>query len=167
MKRFCKVVSVGLVSCALSLSALSSSADRSVKVLGWGAQSGPLKSFGVNSETALRSAVAEINAAGGVKLGDGSMAPIEVIGTIANSCSHPIDVQIIAQAFGTHGNILAAEKEFMYEIYGKYMVPHPIPILHVVPGQPVVVGFHLNFYDVDNDEVKAVDIAVAEVDSAP
>ena len=77
MKRFCKVVSVGLVSCVLSLSALSSSADRSVKVLGWGAQSGPLKSFGVNSETALRSAVAEINAAGGVKLGDGSMAPID------------------------------------------------------------------------------------------
>ena len=94
-------------------------------------------------------------------------APIEVIGTIANSCSHPIDVQIIAQAFGTHGNILAAEKEFMYEIYGKYMVPHPIPVLHVVPGQPVVVRFYLYSHAVGNDEAKAVDIAVADIDSAP
>ena len=94
-------------------------------------------------------------------------APIEVIGTIANSCSHPIDVQIIAQAFGTHGNILAAKKEFMYEIYGEYMVPHPIPVLHVVPGQPVVVRFYLYSHAVGNDEAKAVDIAVADVDSAP
>ena len=66
MKKLFKGISVGLLGCALMFSALTSSAARSVKVLGWGAQSGPLKSFGVNSETALRSAVAEINAAGGV-----------------------------------------------------------------------------------------------------
>jgi len=55
----------------------------------------------------------------------------------------------------------------MYEIYGKYMVPHPIPVLHVVPGQPAVVRFYLYSYAVGNDEAKAVDIAVADVDSAP
>ena len=101
MKRFCKVVSVGLVSCALSLSALTSSADRSVKVLGWGAQSGPLKSFGVNSETALRSAVAEINAAGGVKLGDGSMAPIEVIGYEDSACKKDQNIAILRKTAST------------------------------------------------------------------
>ena len=72
MKWLVKGVSVGLLGYALMFSAVTSSADRSVKVLGWGAQSGPLKSFGVNSEAALRSAVSEINAGGGVNLGDGT-----------------------------------------------------------------------------------------------
>ncbi len=50
-------------------------ADRTVKIAGWGAKSGPLRSFGVNSEAVLKAAVAAINESGGVKLGDGTMAP--------------------------------------------------------------------------------------------
>ena len=56
----------------------SVAAERTVKIAGWGAKSGPLRSFGVNSEAVLTAAVQAINDAGGVKLADGSMAPIEV-----------------------------------------------------------------------------------------
>ncbi len=52
-------------------------ADRTVKIAGWGAKSGPLRSFGINSEAVLTAAVQSINEAGGVKLGDGTMAQME------------------------------------------------------------------------------------------
>ncbi|MDE0713317.1 MAG: ABC transporter substrate-binding protein [Gammaproteobacteria bacterium] len=51
--------------------------ERTVKIAGWGAKSGPLRSFGVNSEAVLTAAVKSINDAGGVKLGDGTMVPME------------------------------------------------------------------------------------------
>jgi branched-chain amino acid transport system substrate-binding protein len=53
-------------------------AERTVKLAGWGAKSGPLRSFGVNSEAVLKAAVKTVNAAGGVKMGDGVMAKIEL-----------------------------------------------------------------------------------------
>ena len=53
-------------------------AERTVKIAGWGAKSGPLRSFGVNSEAVLKAAVKSINDAGGVKLGDGTMAKMEL-----------------------------------------------------------------------------------------
>ena len=52
-------------------------ADRTVKIAGWGAKSGPLRSFGVNSEAVLKAAVQSINDSGGVKLADGTMAMME------------------------------------------------------------------------------------------
>ena len=52
--------------------------ERTVKIAGWGAKSGPLRSFGVNSEAVLTAAVQSINDAGGVKLGDGTMAKMEL-----------------------------------------------------------------------------------------
>ena len=55
----------------------SVAAERTVKIAGWGAKSGPLRSFGVNSEAVLTAAVQSINDAGGVKLGDGTMAMME------------------------------------------------------------------------------------------
>ena len=69
MKRFTRLASTVVLAVAVTMPLVASAGDRSVKVLGWGAKSGPLKSFGVNSEAALRSAIAQINAAGGVKLG--------------------------------------------------------------------------------------------------
>ncbi len=43
-----------------------------INIAGWGAKSGPLRSFGVNSEAILKAAVDRINETGGVKLADGS-----------------------------------------------------------------------------------------------
>src|SRR5258708_9864275 len=50
--------------------------SRDVFVSGFGARSGVLRSFGINSEAALRAAAEEINSNGGVKLGDGAKGRI-------------------------------------------------------------------------------------------
>lgn len=52
--------------------------DRTVTITGFGAKSGIVRVFGINSEAAMKAAAAQINEAGGVKLGDGSMAKLEV-----------------------------------------------------------------------------------------
>jgi len=80
---------------------------RSFKIMGWGAQSGSFKSYGVNSEIALRSAVAEINAAGGVKLGDGTMVPIEVIGYEDSACKKDQNIAILRKTASTTDAIVA------------------------------------------------------------
>jgi branched-chain amino acid transport system substrate-binding protein len=53
-------------------------AERTVQLAGWGAKSGPLRSFGVNSEAVLNAAIQAVNDAGGVKMGDGVMAKMEL-----------------------------------------------------------------------------------------
>ena len=45
-----------------------------IKIAGWGAKSGPLRSFGINSEAIIKAAIDRVNENGGVKLADGSMA---------------------------------------------------------------------------------------------
>lgn len=52
--------------------------ERVVKIAGFGAKSGVLRQFGVNSEAAMLAAADEINKAGGVKLADGSKVRIAV-----------------------------------------------------------------------------------------
>ena len=47
-----------------------------IKIAGWGAKSGPLRSFGVNSEAIIKAAIDRVNENGGVKLADGSMSDI-------------------------------------------------------------------------------------------
>ncbi len=69
----------GVVIAAMALVATAGyAAERTVKLAGWGAKSGPLRSFGVNSEAVLNAAVKAVNDAGGVKMGDGVMAKIEL-----------------------------------------------------------------------------------------
>lgn len=58
--------------------ASSMAAERTVKISGFGAKSGVIRSFGINTEAVMRAAVKHINANGGVKLGDGTMAKIEM-----------------------------------------------------------------------------------------
>ena len=53
-------------------------ADREVLIAGFGAKSGVVRSFGVNTEAVLRAAAEHINANGGVKLGDGTTGMIKV-----------------------------------------------------------------------------------------
>ena len=63
---------------AMSVGTAADAADRTVKIAGFGAMSGVVRSFGINTDAVLRAAAKAINDAGGVKLADGSMAPIEV-----------------------------------------------------------------------------------------
>lgn len=52
--------------------------QRVVRIDGFGAESSVLRQFGLNSEAAMRAAADRINAAGGVKLGDGARGKIEI-----------------------------------------------------------------------------------------
>ena len=52
--------------------------ERTVKITGFGAKSGVVRVFGVNSEAAMKAAADVINAAGGVTLGDGAKAKLTV-----------------------------------------------------------------------------------------
>ena len=76
-----KMLRLGLGSVVIAAMALVTtagySAERTVKLAGWGAKSGPLRSFGVNSHAVLKSVIKVVNDAGGVKMGDGVMAKIE------------------------------------------------------------------------------------------
>ena len=58
----------------LLASAGAAVAQSTIHIAGWGAKSGPLRSFGVNSEAVMTAAVERVNEQGGVKLADGSMA---------------------------------------------------------------------------------------------
>jgi len=76
MKRVLTIVAAAGV--ALSAGAGAEAADRTVKIAGFGAKSGVVRSFGVNTEAVMRAAAKAINDGGGVRLADGSMAPMEV-----------------------------------------------------------------------------------------
>jgi len=54
------------------------SADREVHVAGFGAKSGVVRSFGVNTEAVMRAAAEKINKEGGIKLGDGTKGKVVV-----------------------------------------------------------------------------------------
>ncbi len=72
------VASAFLAVTTLTAPGTSVAAERTVKLAGWGAKSGPLRSFGVNSEAVLKAAIKAVNDAGGIKMGDGVMAKIEL-----------------------------------------------------------------------------------------
>ena len=50
----------------------TASADRTIKLAGFGVKSGVVRSFGINTEAVLNAAVKHVNESGGVKLGDGT-----------------------------------------------------------------------------------------------
>ncbi len=76
MKRLLTIAAA--LGVAMSFGTAADAADRTVKIAGFGAMSGVVRSFGINTDAVLRAAAKAINEAGGVKLADGTMAPIEV-----------------------------------------------------------------------------------------
>ena len=77
-KQTLSLLSAVAVAVLLGASGASVAADRTVKIAGFGAKSGVVRSFGVNTEAVMEAAVEHINSGGGVKLGDGTMAMIEM-----------------------------------------------------------------------------------------
>jgi branched-chain amino acid transport system substrate-binding protein len=63
---------------AFALTTPASAQERTVKITGFGAKSGVVRVFGINSEAALKAAAEEINKAGGVTLGDGTKAKLAI-----------------------------------------------------------------------------------------
>ncbi|MDH5211892.1 MAG: ABC transporter substrate-binding protein [Betaproteobacteria bacterium] len=86
---------------ALALTAgVAHAQDKTIKIAGFGAQSGPVRSFGVNSEAALRAAADVVNKAGGVKLADGSKAKI-AIEFYDDRCNAEEGISVIRRIAGT------------------------------------------------------------------
>ena len=76
MKPLALAVAALFAGGALVVAAPAAAQERTVRIAGFGAKSGVVRSFGVNSEAAIRAAADEINKAGGVKLGDGTRGKI-------------------------------------------------------------------------------------------
>jgi branched-chain amino acid transport system substrate-binding protein len=70
------VAALGFAS--LAVPGTTQAQEREVKISGFGAMTGVVRSFGINSKAALEAAADQINKAGGVKLGDGAKGKIVV-----------------------------------------------------------------------------------------
>ena len=87
------------VSLALSFG-VAQAQDKTIKISGFGAKTGPVRSFGVNSEAALLAAAEVINKAGGVTLADGSKAKM-VVDFYDDRCTAEEGISVIRRIAGT------------------------------------------------------------------
>ena len=76
MNPLALAVTAAFVAVTFAVAAPAAAQERTVKIAAFGAKSGVVRSFGINSEAAIRAAADEINKAGGVTLGDGTKAKI-------------------------------------------------------------------------------------------
>jgi branched-chain amino acid transport system substrate-binding protein len=74
--------------------------DKTIKIAGFGAKSGVVRSFGINSEAALLAAADVINKSGGVKLADGSKAKMAVE-FYDDRCNAEEGISVIRRIAGT------------------------------------------------------------------
>jgi branched-chain amino acid transport system substrate-binding protein len=66
------------IAAALAVAGSALAQEKTIKIAGFGAKSGVVRSFGINSEAAMLAAAEVINQGGGVRLADGSRARIAV-----------------------------------------------------------------------------------------
>src|SRR5262249_60479323 len=79
MRKTALLLSSALVAAAgVVFAGTAAAEERTVVIKGFGAKSGVVRSFGINSEAAMRAAADLINSQGGIKLGDGAVGKIEV-----------------------------------------------------------------------------------------
>jgi branched-chain amino acid transport system substrate-binding protein len=74
--------------------------ERTVKITGFGAKSGVVRVFGINSEAALKAAAEQINSTGGVTLGDGSKAKF-VIEFLDDRCNAEEGISVVRRIAST------------------------------------------------------------------
>ncbi|HWE18467.1 MAG TPA: ABC transporter substrate-binding protein [Hyphomicrobiaceae bacterium] len=79
--------------------------EREVKISGFGAMTGVVRSFGINSKAALEAAADQINKAGGVKLGDGAKGKI-VVDFLDDRCTAEEGISVVRRI--ASGNALVA-----------------------------------------------------------
>jgi branched-chain amino acid transport system substrate-binding protein len=78
MSKLTILCTAAIAASAFALATPAQAQDRTVKITGFGAKSGVVRVFGLNSEAALKAAADEINKAGGVTLGDGAKAKFAI-----------------------------------------------------------------------------------------
>jgi branched-chain amino acid transport system substrate-binding protein len=74
--------------------------EKTIRISGFGAKSGPVRSFGVNSEAAMLAAADVINKAGGVKLADGGKAKI-VVDFFDDRCNAEEGISVVRRIAGS------------------------------------------------------------------
>jgi branched-chain amino acid transport system substrate-binding protein len=74
--------------------------DKTIHITGFGAKSGVVRSFGVNSEAAMLAAADVINSQGGVRLADGSKAKM-VVDFLDDRCTAEEGISVIRRIYGT------------------------------------------------------------------
>ncbi len=78
LKKYVALAAVVGAMAALAVATPSPAQERTVKITAFGAKSGVVRVFGINSEAALKAAAEVINTAGGVTLGDGTKAKFAI-----------------------------------------------------------------------------------------
>lgn len=97
--------------------------ERVIKIAGFGAKSGTLRQFGINSEAAMRAAADQINAADGVTLGDGTKAKI-AIEFLDDRCSPDEGISVLrriaaADAIAVIGSTCSSVTETVFGVLQK------------------------------------------------
>ena len=88
------------IAVALALSTSAFAQEKTIRITGFGAKSGVVRSFGINSEAAMLAAADVINKEGGVKLADGSKAKI-VVDYLDDRCTAEEGISVLRRIYGT------------------------------------------------------------------
>lgn len=91
---------------SISFSGGAVAQENTVNIAGFGAKSGVLRLFGVNSEAAIKAAIIEVNSAGGVKLADGSKAKMVMTDFLDDRCNAEEGIAVIRRMVSTD-NLIA------------------------------------------------------------
>jgi branched-chain amino acid transport system substrate-binding protein len=89
-----------MVAAACAVTGTAYAQDKTIKIAGFGAKSGVVRSFGVNSEAAMLAAAEVINKQGGVRLADGSKAKM-VVEFYDDRCTAEEGISVIRRVYGT------------------------------------------------------------------
>lgn len=96
---------IALAVCLALSIGVAQAQEKSIRISGFGAKTGPVRGFGVNSEAAMLAAADVINKAGGVKLADGSKAKM-VVDFYDDRCTAEEGISVIRRIAG--GDALVA-----------------------------------------------------------
>lgn len=100
MRKIALAVAAAFAVPALFASGGALAQEKTIKVTGFGAKTGIIRSFGINSEAAMLAAAEVINKQGGVKLADGSKAKM-VVEFLDDRCVAEEGISVIRRIFGT------------------------------------------------------------------
>jgi branched-chain amino acid transport system substrate-binding protein len=98
-------VAAALAFASLAVPGMANAQEREVKITGFGAMTGVVRSFGINSKAALEAAADQINKAGGVKLGDGAKGKI-VVDFLDDRCTAEEGISVVRRI--ASGNAVVA-----------------------------------------------------------
>jgi len=98
MKKLAFAVAAAFAATAYTSSPFAQ--EKTIRISGFGAKTGVIRLFGINSEAAMLAAAEVINKQGGVKLADGSKAKI-VVDFLDDRCNAEEGISVIRRIYGS------------------------------------------------------------------